>query len=155
MCKGKLQLVFIAGAFRRAAPPMLWSLPARTGGGARHVAKSPIGENRLLKSLSAEDFSRLQPNLTKRTLPRGEVLNHAGELIEHVYFPISGMLCVGSHEVGRGNRNGHNRQGGRDRCVGWHEWFKIGGSSDGADSRFSVANPTRKILGSVHGERTI
>jgi CRP-like cAMP-binding protein len=58
------------------------------------VADTTIGENRLLKSLGADDFASLKPNLTKKSLPRGEVLHLAGEPIERVYFPLSGMISI-------------------------------------------------------------
>jgi CRP-like cAMP-binding protein len=58
------------------------------------VSAPTIGENRFLKSLRADDLARLQPHLTKTSLPRGEVLHPAGEKIEHVYFPLSGMVSI-------------------------------------------------------------
>jgi CRP-like cAMP-binding protein len=58
------------------------------------VARPTIGENRLLKSLGSHDLSRLQPHLSKKSLPRGEVLHRAGEPIEQVYFPLSGMVSI-------------------------------------------------------------
>lgn len=73
---------------------MPWSLPPRTGDGVTNVASPTSGENRLLKSLSAEDFSQLEPDLTKKRLPRGEVLHPAGEIIKQVYFPTSGMVSI-------------------------------------------------------------
>jgi CRP-like cAMP-binding protein len=59
------------------------------------VQKSnPIGENRLLKRLGADDLLRLQPNLKEISMERGRVLHPAGDPIEHVYFPISGMVSI-------------------------------------------------------------
>lgn len=58
------------------------------------MAIPTIGENRLLKSLAADEFLQLQPYLTKKSLPRGEVLHPAGEVIKHVYFPTSGMVSI-------------------------------------------------------------
>jgi CRP-like cAMP-binding protein len=55
---------------------------------------SPIGENRLLKRLGADDLSHLRPNLKQFSMVRGAVLHSAGEPIEHVYFPISGMISI-------------------------------------------------------------
>ena len=58
------------------------------------MAQRTIGENRLLKSLGPDEFSRLQSHLKKKSLPRGEVLHPAGEMIKHVYFPLSGMVSI-------------------------------------------------------------
>jgi CRP-like cAMP-binding protein len=58
------------------------------------AACSPLGENRLLKRLDADDFSRLQPHLRKAALTRSAVLHAAGAPIEQVYFPLSGMISV-------------------------------------------------------------
>ena len=59
------------------------SLPPRLGNGAADVQKfNPLGENRLLKRLGADDFARLQPNLKEISLVLGTVLHPAGEPIE-------------------------------------------------------------------------
>ena len=52
------------------------------------------GENRLLQRLAADDFSKLEPQLKKMKLTQGDVLHPAGEPIDHVYFPISGMVSM-------------------------------------------------------------
>jgi CRP-like cAMP-binding protein len=54
----------------------------------------PLRENRLLEWMGAGDFARLQPSLKKVAMTRGAVLHLAGEPIEHVYFPLSGMISV-------------------------------------------------------------
>jgi CRP-like cAMP-binding protein len=54
----------------------------------------PLEENRLLKRMGADDFARLQPDLKKVTMTRATVVHRAGEPIEHVYFPLSGMVSV-------------------------------------------------------------
>jgi CRP-like cAMP-binding protein len=54
----------------------------------------PLRENRLLERMGADDFARLQPSLKKVAMTRGAVLHRAGEPIEHVYFPLSGMISV-------------------------------------------------------------
>ena len=56
--------------------------------------RSSLGENRLLRRLAAADFSRLEPQLKKVTLTQGDILHPAGDAIEHVYFPISGMVSM-------------------------------------------------------------
>jgi CRP-like cAMP-binding protein len=58
------------------------------------AASSPLGENRLLKRLGADDLARLQPHLKKVALTRSVVLHAAGAPIEQVYFPLSGMVSV-------------------------------------------------------------
>jgi CRP-like cAMP-binding protein len=55
---------------------------------------NPLGENRLLRRLAAGDLSRLQPDLKEISMVRGTVLHPAGEPIEHVYFPLSGMVSI-------------------------------------------------------------
>ena len=55
---------------------------------------NPIGENRLLKRLSADDLARLQRDFKKVAMTRDAVLHRAGAPIEQVYFPLSGMVSV-------------------------------------------------------------
>jgi CRP-like cAMP-binding protein len=54
----------------------------------------PLEENRLLKRMGADDLARLQPDLKKVAMTRSAVVHRAGEPIEHVYFPLSGMVSV-------------------------------------------------------------
>jgi CRP-like cAMP-binding protein len=56
--------------------------------------RSSQGENALLRRLPAKDFSQLEPQLKKMKMEQGTVLHPAGEPIEHVYFPISGMVSM-------------------------------------------------------------
>jgi CRP-like cAMP-binding protein len=58
------------------------------------VATSSRKRNHLLAALSDEEFAPLEPWLEPINLPRGEVLARPGELIEHAYFPTSGMVSV-------------------------------------------------------------
>jgi CRP-like cAMP-binding protein len=51
-------------------------------------------ENRLLASLSNADFAMIQPWLSATVLKQGTLLQEAGEPIESVYFPHSGMLSL-------------------------------------------------------------
>jgi CRP-like cAMP-binding protein len=46
-----------------------------------------------LASLPAKDLSLLAPHLRTVPLERGAILRDAGDKIEHVYFPHSGMIC--------------------------------------------------------------
>jgi CRP-like cAMP-binding protein len=52
------------------------------------------GRNRLLAALLPADFSLLAPNLKDISLIQGDVLQEAGEAIQHVYFPQSGMISL-------------------------------------------------------------
>lgn len=49
--------------------------------------------NRILAALPAEQFARLQ-HLSMVRLERDEVLYITGDEIRHVYFPISGLMCL-------------------------------------------------------------
>ena len=55
---------------------------------------APFGENRLLKQLSAADFSALEACLKEFKMVQGTVLHEPGLAIDHVYFPISGMISL-------------------------------------------------------------
>ena len=56
--------------------------------------RSSLGENRLLRQLAAKDFSLLEPQLKKTKMEQGAVLHPAGGAIDHVYFPVSGMVSM-------------------------------------------------------------
>ena len=51
-------------------------------------------QNRLLASLSKSDFEILRPWFSTMTLKQGVLLQEAGDAIENVYFPHSGMLSL-------------------------------------------------------------
>jgi hypothetical protein len=53
---------------------------------------TPLGQNKLLNGLGADDLARLHPKKIRMT--RGEVLHPVGASIEHVYFPESGMVSM-------------------------------------------------------------
>jgi CRP-like cAMP-binding protein len=55
---------------------------------------TPLGTNRLLRRIAADDFARLQPHLKRVRLALGRVLHPLGAAIEHVYFPVSGMISL-------------------------------------------------------------
>jgi len=55
---------------------------------------APSGENLLLKQLGATDLAALEPNLKKFKMIQGTVLHEPGRTIDHVYFPISGMVSL-------------------------------------------------------------
>ena len=50
--------------------------------------------NRLLGALSAADFALLAPHLREIEFDLGSLLQEAGEIVEHVYFPLSGMVSL-------------------------------------------------------------
>jgi CRP-like cAMP-binding protein len=56
--------------------------------------RSSLGDNGLLRRLAAKDFSQIEPQLKKTRMVQGDVLHPAGEPINYVYFPISGMVSM-------------------------------------------------------------
>lgn len=50
--------------------------------------------NHLLASLPNEDLDRLRPHLKYTELQRRQTLLKAGALIDHVYFPLQGMISL-------------------------------------------------------------
>src|SRR5689334_4548403 len=77
---------------RRASP--LRFPPSRKGMDNRMAKATPIGENRLLIQIGADDLAVLQPNLKRVPLVRGTVLHPPARRIDQVYFPISGMVSL-------------------------------------------------------------
>ena len=55
---------------------------------------TPAGENRLLGALSFNDRAGLSPDLARVSLKAGTVLHPAGRAINHIYFPISGLVSL-------------------------------------------------------------
>ena len=64
--------------------------------GASPVARrfDPAKVNRFLAALPAPDLALLAPHLRAVSLDRGAMLHDAGDEIEHVYFPHSGMVSL-------------------------------------------------------------
>ena len=52
------------------------------------------GENELLTALSASDYLLLRPQLKQVALQQGDVLQAYGERIQHVLFPLGGMISI-------------------------------------------------------------
>jgi CRP-like cAMP-binding protein len=50
--------------------------------------------NRLLGALSVENLRLLEPHLTSISMPQGTILSEAGDEIDQVYFPKSGMVSM-------------------------------------------------------------
>jgi len=57
----------------------------------------PQFQNHILASLPPEDYERLAPHLEQVELPLGKVIQEAGGLITHVYFPERAMVSLVSH----------------------------------------------------------
>ena len=72
--------------------------------------------NHLLACLPKEDFSALQPHLTRVELPLRKMLEPRNRRIEHVYFPEQGFVSV----VANGSRHGGVEVGiiGREGATG-------------------------------------
>src|SRR5579862_6173208 len=68
---------------------MLVSFPPVVSAGPRPAKSS----NRLLASLPSADLALLAP-FRESLLPRGAVLQEPGGPIEHVYFPLNGMISL-------------------------------------------------------------
>ena len=57
---------------------------------------SPRPGNRLLAGLPREEFERLRPELLTVNIRPREVVHHAGDAIDYVYFPNSGVFSLTS-----------------------------------------------------------
>jgi CRP-like cAMP-binding protein len=86
-----LLIPFIAGAIRRVARSMPWSLPHRRGDGCGHVQSQHIYT---LRQLSADKLKSVQPWLRPVQLQSNTVLHKPGKTIEQVYFPLSGLISL-------------------------------------------------------------
>jgi CRP-like cAMP-binding protein len=58
------------------------------------MAKSAQSPNMLLASLPAADFASLQPHLKPLEMAQGTVLFAAGDRVDRVYFPHSGVISL-------------------------------------------------------------
>jgi CRP-like cAMP-binding protein len=56
--------------------------------------RSALGESRLLQRLAVKDLAQLKPQLKKTKMEQGAVLHSAGDAIDNVYFPISGLVSM-------------------------------------------------------------
>jgi CRP-like cAMP-binding protein len=63
--------------------------------------------NRLLQTLSAEDYALLRPHLVATTLRKSMILDEPDQPIEKVYFPDSGLGSIVAH-----SREGHESEVG-------------------------------------------
>ena len=55
---------------------------------------SPVSTNRVIASLSRDEFERLSPHFKPSHLPRGRVLCEAGDSPQYVYFPLQGVVSL-------------------------------------------------------------
>ncbi|WP_457092606.1 Crp/Fnr family transcriptional regulator [Microvirga sp. P5_D2] len=51
-------------------------------------------DNYLLATLSPEDYKWLEPYLAQVELPRGAALAEEGEILRHVYFPVTAIISL-------------------------------------------------------------
>jgi CRP-like cAMP-binding protein len=52
------------------------------------------GRNRLLRALEPSDFALLRPHLRAASFAQGVILQEQETAVEHVYFPLSGMISL-------------------------------------------------------------
>ena len=57
------------------------------------LGTAPTG-NRILAALPHEEFARIQPQLESIHLEKGKLVYITGDLIQHVYFPVRGLLSL-------------------------------------------------------------
>jgi CRP-like cAMP-binding protein len=55
-----------------------------------------VGENQLLATLTSSELEALRPHLDKVYLARGTCLYEFGDSLTHAYFPIRGIVSLGS-----------------------------------------------------------
>lgn len=58
------------------------------------LARETRPSNRVLRSLTIDEFARISSCLRPVHLPRGRVLCEAGDLPQSVYFPLSGVVSL-------------------------------------------------------------
>jgi CRP-like cAMP-binding protein len=109
----------------------------------------PEGRNRLLAALLPADFSLLASHLKDMHFKQGTVLQEAGDGIEHVYFPHTGMIsllavmqagnCVETATIGREGAVGAMAGLGGRIAVARAVVQVEGSSSQISVSRFQIA----------------
>jgi len=58
------------------------------------VQTQHIVKNRILRQLPAQELETLQPRLTLVELKHSAILHQPGASVEHVYFPLAGMVSL-------------------------------------------------------------
>ena len=56
---------------------------------SQHIVK-----NRILRQLSADELKSIQPWFMPKQLQPNVVLHEQGAAIDHIYFPLSGMISL-------------------------------------------------------------
>jgi CRP-like cAMP-binding protein len=59
-----------------------------------HAIEPAQASNELLAGLTRRDFAILQPHLTTVRLEQGAMLYEVGDEVDHVHFPLSGMISL-------------------------------------------------------------
>ena len=60
---------------------------------SQHIVKNRV-KNRILRQLSADELKSIQPWLMPKQLQPNVVLHEQGAAIDHIYFPLSGMISL-------------------------------------------------------------
>lgn len=79
-----------------------------------------VTRNRLLSTVSTGGLEIIRPHLRRKTVQLQQILAHAGEPIEDVYFPESGVVSIVASEIGPAEVGVVGREG----CVG--AWVLLG-----------------------------
>jgi hypothetical protein len=80
------------------------------------LAAQVLRHNRLLAAMPLNTLALLAPDLRKVSLEQGAVLFEPGELIENIYFPLTGLiLLIEASTVGREGAVGLHSGLGRRR----------------------------------------
>ena len=98
-------------------------------------ADLPPRQNRLLAALDANTYADLLAHLERVALPQHWVVSEAGRSLEHVYFPISGIVSF-AYESANGN-SVEVALAGNDGVVGVHVFMGGGMSTSRAVVRNS------------------
>jgi CRP-like cAMP-binding protein len=117
------------------------------------------GRNRLLAALQPSDFALLSPHLRDLHFKQEVLLQEAGDLIDHIYFPQTGMISVlAAMQEGTAVETATI---GREGAVGImaglggrHAAGRAVVQVEGQSSQISVA-PFRAAVEQSHGIRTL
>lgn len=58
------------------------------------VRTIPPTRNRILAAMPQEEYQQLLPHLEYVHLPRNKIIAEAGDVLNHAYFPLSGMVSL-------------------------------------------------------------
>jgi CRP-like cAMP-binding protein len=93
-CSAYLTMVSPTDVFGTPTIVVVVSDPRGGTGATAMDARTLFGKSHFLSRLSPIDIAELQPSLKKIPMVQGTVLHPAGSPIEHVYFPLSGMISL-------------------------------------------------------------